>query len=233
MQRDSDGVWSVKLTDYLFETFRYCFMADGTLVADPSNMYLSPNRGFKFSVADNPMSPFNFANQGEIEHGRTGYDLERKEAWYTSPMPQQGRTMPVFIQLVPGENDTMESWFKLGGADAIADRLIADGNAKPCIITTSSMDFMGGGGGGGMRMPGFSVNTLKADDYPTWSLWLSCSSTSRNNPTRSSQASAVAVVPVAAASAVVASAAAVLVAAASAEDSSLRAAVSNLPWLHI
>jgi enterochelin esterase-like enzyme len=170
MERDSDGVWSTTLHEFLFETFEYCFMVDGTPVADPSNMYLSPNRGFKFSVADNPMSPFNFANQGEIEHGRTGYDLERKEAWYTSPMPQQGRTMPVFIQLVPGENDTMESWFKLGGADAIADRLIADGNAKPCIITTSSMDFMGGGGGGGMRMPGFSVNTLKADDYPTWSL---------------------------------------------------------------
>ena len=62
----------------------------------------------------------------------------------------------------------MESWFKVGGADAITDRLIADGKAKPCIITTSSMDFMGGGGGGGMQMPGFRINTLKADDYPTW-----------------------------------------------------------------
>ena len=167
MVRDSDGVWSATLHEYLFETFKYCFIVDGTPVADPSNMYLSPDRGFKYSVADNPHSPFNFASQGEIEHGRVGYDLERQEAWYTSPMPQQGRTMPVFIQLVPGENDTMESWFKVGGADAITDRLIADGKAKPCIITTSPMDFMGGGGGG-MQMPGFRINTLKADDYPTW-----------------------------------------------------------------
>jgi len=168
MVRDSDGVWSATLHEYLFETFKYCFIVDGTPVADPSNMYLSPDQGFKFSIADNPKSPFNFASQGDIEHGRIGYDLERQEAWYTSPMPQQGRTMPVFIQLVPGEGDTMESWFKVGGADAITDRLIADGKAKPCIITTSSMDFMGGGGGGGMQMPGFRINTLKADDYPTW-----------------------------------------------------------------
>ena len=89
MERDSDGVWSTELKDYIFETFKYCFIVDGTAVADPSNMYLSPDRGFKFSIADNPLSPFNFASQGEIEHGRVAYDLEAKEAWYTSPMPRQ------------------------------------------------------------------------------------------------------------------------------------------------
>jgi len=167
MKRDSDGVWSTTLTDYLFETFRYCFLVDGTPVTDPSNMYIAPSEGFKYSIADNPRSPFNFASQGDIEHGRVGYDLGRMEAWYTSPMPRGGRTMPTFIQLVPGEGETMESWFKVGGADAIIDRMIADGNAKPCIVTTSSMDFMPGGGGG-MQMPGFKINTLRADDYPTW-----------------------------------------------------------------
>lgn len=208
MERDSDGVWSVKLNDYLFDTFKYCFVMDGTQVADPSNMYLSPDKGFKYSVADNPKSPFNFASMGEIEHGRVAYDFDRGEAWYTSPMNQGMRSMPVFIQLVPGEGDTMESWFKLGGADAIVDKLIADGQAKPCIITTGNMDFMQGGGFGGMQrgggggmqrgggmggmqrggngggmqrggmggmqrgggMMGLTVNTLKADDYPTWSL---------------------------------------------------------------
>jgi hypothetical protein len=73
-------------------------------------------------------------------------------------------TMPAFIQLVPGENDTMESWFKIGGADAIADRLLADGKTKPCILTTSGLEFMQGG----PQMPGFKIRTLRADDYPTW-----------------------------------------------------------------
>jgi len=128
-------------------------------------MYLSPDKGFKYSVADNPRSPFNFASMGDIRHGRTSYDLERGEAWYLSPMPAQP-TAPSFIQLIPGENDTVESWFKVGGADAIADRLIADGKTKPCVITTSSLDFMHRDD---MPMPEFKVNTLRADDYPTWS----------------------------------------------------------------
>ena len=169
MQRDSDGVWSTTLTDYFFETFRYCFLADGTPVADPSNMHLSPDRGFKYSVADNPLSPFNFASQGDIEHGRVSYDVEQQEAWYTSPMSRQGgMSFPRFVQLVPGKDDTMESWFKVGGADAIADRLLADGKTKSCIITTSALEFMQQGGGGMPQMRGFEPKVLRADDYPTW-----------------------------------------------------------------
>ena len=168
MERDSDGVWTTTLTDFLFETFKYCFVVDGTLVADPNNMYLSPDQGFKFSICDNPASPFNFASQGDIPHGRIAYELDRGEAWYTSAMPKQGgMMMPVMIQLVPGAGDTMESWFKVGGAAAIVDRLLADGNTKPCILTTSNLEFMQGQGM--PQMPGFRVRTLRADDYPTWS----------------------------------------------------------------
>jgi enterochelin esterase-like enzyme len=165
MVRDSDGVWSATLHDYMFETFEYCFVVDGTRVADPSNMRLSANRGFKYSIADNPRSPFNFASMGNMEHGRTGYDVDRQEAWYMSPMPKTP-TIPAMIQLIPGEDDTMESWFSVGGADAIADRLIADGKTRPCIITTSSLDFMQQSGM--PPMPGFGVKTLRADDFVTW-----------------------------------------------------------------
>ena len=169
MTKDADGVWSVTMTDFVTETFKYCFIVDGTRVADPQNMLLSPDRGFKYSISDNPYGPFNFAQMGDIPHGRIGYDVERQEAWYMSPSIGQGQpAMPVMIQLVPGENDTMESWFKLGGADAIADRLLADGHTKPCILTTSNLEFMGQQGGG-MRMPGFQTRVLRADDYPTWS----------------------------------------------------------------
>ena len=165
MQRDSDGVWSVTMHEFLFDTYKYCFVVDGTQVADPSNMYLSPDKGFKWSIADNPRSPFNYTSQGDIPHGRTSYDLERNEAWYVAPMQQGQMNMPTFIQLVPGKGDTMESWFKVGGADAIADRLLADGKTRPCIITTSTLDFMQGPS----RMPSFKPRTLRADDYPTWS----------------------------------------------------------------
>ncbi len=165
MERDSSGIWSITRSDIFFETFEYRFVVDGTPVADPSNMYLSPEQGFKYSVADNPRSPFNFASQGDIPHGRTSYDLERSEAWYTSPMPEGRMVIPAFVQLVPGQGDSMESWFKVGGADVIADRLLADGKTRPCVITTSMLDFMQGM----PQRPGFSVKTLRADDYRTWS----------------------------------------------------------------
>ena len=165
MQRDSDGVWSTTLNEYLFDTFEYCFIVDGTRVADPSNMYLSSQQGFKYSIADNPRSPFNFASQGDIQHGRTSYDLERQEAWYIPFMPQ-AMTFPSFIQLIPGKDDTMESWFKEGGADAIVDRLLADGKTKPCILTTSALEFMKRDGA--PQMPGYQPKVLRADDYPTW-----------------------------------------------------------------
>jgi len=166
MERDSDGVWSVTRSDILFETFEYRFIVDGTPVADPNNMYLSPEQGFKYSVADNPHSPFNFASQGDIPHGRVSYDLEKQEAWYTAPQLFRSTSfqMPRFIQLIPGKGDTMESWFKVGGADAIADRMIADGKTKACIITTSALDFMQGM----PQMPGAGIKTLRADDYRTW-----------------------------------------------------------------
>ena len=165
MDKDSDGVWSIFLSDYLFETYKYCFVIDGTRVADPHNMYLSPDKGFKYSIADNPHSPFNFVSQGDIAHGRVSYDLERQEAWYMSSMPSTP-TLPAFIQLVPGKDDTMESWFKVGGADAIADRLLSDGKTKPCVMTTSTLEMMQQG----PQMPNFKIHTLRADDYPTWSL---------------------------------------------------------------
>lgn len=165
MVRDTDGVWTVRQDEYIFETFRYCFLVDGTPIADPNNMNLSPDLGFKYSISNNPNSPFNFASMGDIQHGRTGYDVERQEAWYMSAMPQTP-TIPAFIQLIPGKNDTMESWFKVGGADAIADRLLADGKTKPCVITTSNLEFMQQANM--PQMPGFRVRTLKADDYPTW-----------------------------------------------------------------
>ena len=167
MERDCDGVWSVKLNEYLFETFKYCFVVDSMQVTDPSNMYISPDAGFKYSVADNPKSPFNFASQGEMDHGRVSYDLERNTAFYISGNMRMG-VMPAFIQLIPVEGESVESWFKVGGADAITDRLIADGNAKPCMITVSAQDLSQQQGG--MQMPGFKMNKLDANDYPTWSL---------------------------------------------------------------
>ena len=60
---------------------------------------------------------------------------------------------------------TAESWFKTGGADAIADKLLSEGKTSPIMMTTSSEPFTRRGGG---NRPEMKILTLRADDYKTW-----------------------------------------------------------------
>ena len=56
--------------------------------------------------------------------------------------------------LLIGKNDTVESWMKVGNANAMADILIAQNKCKPCkIIVTNQTN------------GGISIN---ADDYSSW-----------------------------------------------------------------
>lgn len=163
MQRDSDGVWQTTLTNDVMSTFTYYFLVDGTPVADPQNMYLAPSKGFKPSICRHPTSPNSFASMGEMPHGTVSYVPSMQgDAWYI-PADFSFTAMPVFIQLVPGETDTDESWFKVGAADAIADRIHAAHHLKPFLITTSDLDFMQQGFGQLME-----IRTLRAADYKTW-----------------------------------------------------------------
>ena len=156
MTKEEDGVWSIQIGKYTYDTFKYCFAVDGTMVADPSNMYLSPDKGFKYSIASHPAAPYNFASMGDIAHGKVSYNLNNSTATY---FPPAGEEASVLIKLELGDDDTMESWFKVGGADAIADKLIAEGKASPCIITTDS-EFA--------KNADQESYVLKASDYPTW-----------------------------------------------------------------
>lgn len=154
MKKDEDGVWSVTLSEGLPDVFKYHFVVDGTPTADPQNMYLSPDKGFKQSMCNNPLGKYSLAVMGsDVPHGTVSYDLNRNEARY---VPASNQTPKAVIALIPGSGDTVESWFKTGGADAIADLLTSQGKALPCILTTNeSAD---------------ATITLRADDYPTWEL---------------------------------------------------------------
>lgn len=151
MNRDSEGVWEVELKEDYPDTFTYYYIVDGTPIADPQNMYLAPSSGFKPSISKNPRSKFNPASMGkETAHGTVRYDLNNGSATYfPANMDEEMAT----IRLIPGQNDTVESWFKVGGADAIADRLIAEGRSKPYVITTGEAE---------------TDLVLCADDFHTW-----------------------------------------------------------------
>ena len=150
MQRDSDGIWTAKIEEHLYEAFTYYYIVDGTAVADPQNMYLAPSKGFKPSICNHPSNPYHYMNLAEMEHGIVSYDLNSGHACY---LPAGGKAQFV-IQLIPGKNDTSESWFKIGGADVMADKLIGQKKLPPFSITTDS------------RAKG--DYRLRADDYHTW-----------------------------------------------------------------
>ncbi len=150
MQRDSDGIWTAKIEEHLYEAFTYYYIVDGTAVADPQNMYLAPSKGFKPSICNHPSNPYHFMNQAEMEHGIVSYDLNSGHACY---LPAGGKAQFV-IQLIPGKNDTAESWFKIGGADVMADKLIGQKKLPPFSITTDSR--------------AKADYRLRADDYHTW-----------------------------------------------------------------
>ncbi len=151
MQRDNDGIWQVEIKQHILNTFTYYFLVDGTPVADPQNMFLAPSIGFKPSICQHPNANYTFAAMGaDIPHGTVRYDLNNGTATYTTPIAVKN---PLIIQLLPGKNDTAESWFKIGGADAIADQLFAQKRCKSCVLTTA---------------PVKGAKVLRADDYNTW-----------------------------------------------------------------
>ena len=147
MQKDAEGIWSVKVSDVANTTFKYCFVVDGMKVADPNNMYLSPDKGFKYSI-----SKAQVKDLGDVKHGIVTYSYGEGTAVYHSA--GDSKAAPT-ISLIIGKNDTDESWFKVGGADDIADRLVAEGKIQGCAFFV-----------GETPLPGTKI--LRADDFATW-----------------------------------------------------------------
>lgn len=155
MSRDSDGIWEIEMKPKFNDTFMYHFLVDGTPVADPQNMYIASAEGFKPSICLHPENQYHFASMGaDIPHGKVRYDLNKGTASYIpSNLSVEDEEKVTVVKLVPAAGETSESWFKEGGADAIADVLIAKGECSPCIITTEDV-----------RTPLY----LRSDDYKTW-----------------------------------------------------------------
>ena len=142
MTKDERGVWSVTATSVKPDMYPYNFVVDGVSVADPRNVFVFPNEGFKSSVVEiTGASPLVHTVQN-VPHGTVSY------RYYTSP---ELGTRPVVVYTPPGyeENaskkyptlyllhgttDTEETWTKVGRSNIILDNLIHQGKATPMII---------------------------------------------------------------------------------------------------
>lgn len=143
MTKNAEGVWELTVTPEVPDIYPYCFIVDGIQVADPQNMYIFPNEGFKNSLVDVKASTPTEQDIQDVPHGKVSYrfyhsnslGIDRPMCVYTPAGydPSSKEKYPV-LYLIHGMTDTYETWFKVGHANDILDNLIAQGKAKKMIV---------------------------------------------------------------------------------------------------
>jgi enterochelin esterase-like enzyme len=147
MTRDASGVWSVTTPVLAPEFYHYSFYEDGRMRTDPLNPVFVRNELTPASVAllaGTPPEPWELT---DVPHGRVDHHLytthiaknlpQNQEPYvvYTPPGydPAHKGGYPV-LYLLHGWSDTEFAWTEEGHADAILDRLLAEGKVVPMIV---------------------------------------------------------------------------------------------------
>jgi enterochelin esterase family protein len=143
MQKDDQGVWSVKTDPLEPDLYGYSFVADGVTLIDPSNSAIKPNLLNLQSVVHVPGGtplPWEMTSvpHGEIHHHFYKSAIvgdDRDYYVYTPPNydPKGSTTYPV-LYLLHGYSDDASGWTAVGKANLILDNLLAQGKVKPMII---------------------------------------------------------------------------------------------------
>ena len=143
MVKGEDGVWRISMDIAPADIYPYSFVVDGVEISDPSNPLTFPNERFKASLLVMPSEDALYMPQADVPGGQVRYITyysKRMKAFrpllvYTPAGydASQGKDYPV-LYLISGTTDTEETWFKVGRANVIADRLIAEGRAAEMLI---------------------------------------------------------------------------------------------------
>lgn len=143
MVKDDKNVWSITVTPQVPDIYPYCFIVDGKQVADPANMFIFPNEGFKNSLCDVRGDAPTMQDLQNVPHGKVSYRYYNSTTYgFVRPMcvytpagydPAGSETYPV-LYLIHGMTDTYETWFKVGRMNNIMDNLIAQGLANKMIV---------------------------------------------------------------------------------------------------
>ena len=143
MTKGDRGVWAVTITPDQPVIFPYSFIIDGTKIADPQNMHIFPNEGYKASLADIKAPQPDPQDLQDVPHGKVSYTyytskavgFDRPVCIYTPAGydPAGAEKYPV-LYLIHGMTDTYETWFKVGRVNNILDNLIAAGLAEKMIV---------------------------------------------------------------------------------------------------
>ncbi|MBR1869674.1 MAG: esterase [Bacteroidales bacterium] len=143
MVKDERGVWTLTVTPEYPDIYPYCFVIDGTQVADPNNVTMFPNEGFKNSLVDVRGAAPSMQDLQDVPHGKVSYRYYHSgNVGFDRPMcvftpagydPDGDKLYPV-LYLIHGMTDTYETWFKVGRMNNILDNLIAQGLCREMIV---------------------------------------------------------------------------------------------------
>jgi enterochelin esterase-like enzyme len=140
--KGEDGVWSYVSPARQPGTYAYFVKIDGVDATDPSNLYVVHGRqrlenvvviggGEDFARFD-PNIPHGAV--AEVFYRTPGFDLDRRMRVYTPPgYGSKQETLPVLF-LLHGGSGSEDTWPKLGRANFILDKLIAEGKARRMIV---------------------------------------------------------------------------------------------------
>ena len=143
MEKGDRGVWSVTVKPAKPDIYPYAFIIDGTKIADPQNVEIFPNEGFKSSLVDVKGSQPDWQDLQNVPHGKVSYTyytssavgFDRPVCIYTPPgYDPAGKEKYPVLYLIHGMTDTYETWFKVGKVNNILDNLIAAGQAEKMIV---------------------------------------------------------------------------------------------------
>lgn len=144
MTKNARGVWEATVTPKAPDLYPYCFIMDGLQVADPNNMYIFPNEGFKNSLVDIRAAEPTMQDMQAVPHGKVTYctyhsnnlGFERPMCIYTPAgyNAADKKTKYPVLYLIHGMTDTYETWFKVGRMNFILDNLIAQGLCEKMIV---------------------------------------------------------------------------------------------------
>ncbi len=137
-RKGEDGLWTYVSPARSAGTYAYFVQIDGVDALDPSNLYVVNGRlrpqniveiggGEDFARYD-PKIPHGAVS--EVFYRTPGFEFDRRMRVYTPPgYGSQPEMLPVLF-LLHGGGGSEDSWGKLGRANFILDKLIADGKAK-------------------------------------------------------------------------------------------------------
>jgi len=161
MERDSDGVWSITVGGLEPDVYLYNFVVDGTQVMDPTNMYLSPDKGFKRSICEFPTARYGVNNSDVTAVNErvvyapvtVKYCDQCASKWAVCGSGEKR------ITLLAGGNDTFESWIKIAHANQMLDQLVATGACPPCQLVIKDA---------AIYNPVEGDVVINSTDFPNW-----------------------------------------------------------------